>query len=258
MRAVVLREHGGPEVLQVEDVPDPEPGPEEAVVAVRATAVNRADLLQRMGLYPGPPAALEIPGLELAGTVIGVGERVRAVAVGDHVMGIVGGGGYAERVVVHERQLIPVPAAVPLADAAAIPEVFLTAWDALVVQGGLHLRAESRSSTPARPASARPPSSCARRSAARSRSPARRARPTRAVPSARTGCSSVRRNAWRDDAVAAVPGGFDVVLDVVGGDELDRNLDVVAPQGTIVQVGLMGGAVGPDEPRQAADQAASS
>ena len=138
MRAVVLRDHGGPEVLTLEEVPDPLIGPEEVLVDVRATALNRADLLQRMGLYPGPAwETVEIPGLELAGVVAAIGPRVTMWQPGDAVMGIVSGGAYAERVAVHERQLMAVPTAVPLADAAAIPEVFLTAWDALVVQGGL-------------------------------------------------------------------------------------------------------------------------
>jgi putative PIG3 family NAD(P)H quinone oxidoreductase len=244
MRAVVLREHGGTEVLRIEDVSDPEPGPEEALVAVRASAVNRADLLQRMGLYPGPPAELEIPGLELSGTVIGIGERVRSVGVGDQVMSIVGGGGYAERAVVHERQLMPVPEGVALADAAAIPEVYLTAWDALVVQGGftsgrvvlVHAGAsgvgtaaiqlvKALGGSVAVTCSARKAEACTALGAdwVFERSP----------------------HAWLDDAKAAVPQGFDVVLDVIGADELNRNLEVVAPKGTIMQVGLMGGGDAP-------------
>ena len=92
MRAVVLETHGGPEVLGIAEVPDPVPGPEEVVVAVVATAVNRADVLQRLGRYPGPPMDHEIPGLELAGRVLEVGVRATRWQVGDAVMGIVGGG----------------------------------------------------------------------------------------------------------------------------------------------------------------------
>ena len=111
MRAVVLTEHGGPEVLGVTEVEDPEPGPEEVVVGVVSTALNRADVLQRMGFYPepGPPRAHEIPGMELAGRVVALGARATAWSVGDPVMGIVSGGSYAEQVAVHERQLLPVP-----------------------------------------------------------------------------------------------------------------------------------------------------
>jgi putative PIG3 family NAD(P)H quinone oxidoreductase len=244
MRAVVLREHGGPDVLQIEEVPDPVPGPEEVLVAVRATALNRADVLQRMGNYPGPPADLEIPGLELAGTVVMRGERCQQLEVDAPVMGIVGGGAYAELVVVHERQLIPVPAAVGLDDAAAIPEVFLTAWDALVVQGGLtsgrralvHAGASGVGTAAIQLAKAIGAFVAVTCSAGK-------------VEACRAlGADWVfgrSPNDWRGEALASVPGGFDVVLDVIGGDELDRNLDVVALQGRILQVGLMGGPVTP-------------
>src|SRR6188472_4296843 len=138
MRAVVLRSYGGPEVLTFEDVPDPSPGPDEVVVDVAATALNRADLLQRMALYPDPRRLQpEIPGLEFAGTVVERGSRATMWQVGDRVMGIEAGGGYAEKIATHERQLLAVPDGIDLVDAAGIPEVFLTAWDALVLQGGL-------------------------------------------------------------------------------------------------------------------------
>ena len=139
MRAVVLRSHGGPEVLTFEDVEVPLPGPDEVQVHIRATALNRADILQRMGGYPDPRGAgfLEIPGLEYSGIVSAVGERVKMWKLGDRVMAIESGGAYAEYICTHERQLLAVPSNIPLADAAAIPEVFLTAWDALVLQGGL-------------------------------------------------------------------------------------------------------------------------
>ena len=142
MRAIVLDEHGGPEVLRVRDVPAPEPGPDEVLVDVHHTALNRADLLQRMGLYPDPRARwpqppLEIPGLEYAGVVSAVGDRVTERQVGDQVMGIEAGGAYAEQLVTHARMALPIPDGLALADAAAVPEVFITAWDALVAQGGL-------------------------------------------------------------------------------------------------------------------------
>ena len=137
MRAVVLEEYGEPEVLTLKDVPAPEPGPEDVLVEVVTTALNRADLLQRRGLYPGPKMDFEVPGMEFSGRVAGIGSAVSAWSVGDEVMGIVGGGAYAERLVIHERQALPIPSSVTVSDAAAIPEVFLTAYDALVVQGGL-------------------------------------------------------------------------------------------------------------------------
>ena len=241
MRAVVLRSHGGPEVLTVDDVPDPEPGPDEVVVDVVATALNRADLLQRMGLYPDPRRAQpEIPGLEFAGTVASIGRRVTMWSVGDRVMGIEAGGAYAEKIATHERQLLAVPPGTDLVDAAAIPEVFLTAWDALVVQGGLtsgrwalvHAGASGVGTAAiqvAKAIGARIAVTCSVGKAA--------------------GCTALGADVvlerspheWLADARAAVPDGFDVVLDVIGGEEVDRNLQAVASRGTIVQVGLMGG-----------------
>lgn len=243
MKAVVLRSYGGPEVLTFESVPEPVPGPDEVLVAVRATALNRADLLQRMGAYPDPRRGLdlEIPGLEFAGTVRSVGRRVTRWNIGDQVMAIDAGGAYAEFVCTHERQLMPVPTGVSLADAAAIPEVFLTAWDALVLQGGLtsgrwalvHAGASgvgTASIQIAKAIGARIAVTCS----------AGKADACRAL-----GADLVIERSphdWASDLVAAVPSGVDVILDVVGGEEIDRNLRVVATKGTIVQVGLMGGA----------------
>src|SRR4051794_32787661 len=137
MRAVVLRDHGDVDVLHIEEVPDPVPGPDEVLVDGVATALNRADLLQRMGLYPGPPAELEIPGMEFAGTEASVGPRGQHARVGQRGIGIGGGGAYAGGRVSHERMLLSIPDTLTLEDAAAIPEVFITAFDALVAQGGL-------------------------------------------------------------------------------------------------------------------------
>lgn len=240
MRAVVLRSYGGPEVLGIEDWPDPVPGAEEVLVDVRATALNRADVLQRMGLYAGPPAAREIPGLEYSGTVAATGDRVSELAVGDEVMGIVGGGAYAERLTVHERQCLRVPAAVGLADAAAIPEVFITAWDALVVQGGLtsgrwalvHAGASGVGTAAIQIAIA-----IGARVAVTCSAPKMDA-------CRRLGATVVLERSpadWLPALRDAVPGGVDVVLDVVGGDETDRGVDALALGGRIVQVGVMAG-----------------
>jgi putative PIG3 family NAD(P)H quinone oxidoreductase len=135
MRAVVITTPGGPEVLQVTAVPVREPGHGEIRVRVHAAGVNRADLLQRRGLYPPPPGCPEdIPGLEFAGTVESVGEGASAWNIGDRVMGLVGGGGYAECVVVSEREAIAIPELLSFEEAAAVPEVFITAHDALFTQ----------------------------------------------------------------------------------------------------------------------------
>lgn len=242
MRAVVLRSHGGPEVLAIEEVDQPVPGPDDVLVAIRATALNRADILQRMGGYPDPRRglSLEIPGLEFSGIVSAVGDRVTMWKPGDRVMAIEAGGGYAEFICVHERQLMAVPASVSVADAAAIPEVFLTAWDALVVQGGLtsgrwalvHAGASGVGTAAiqiAKAIGARIAVTCSAGKMDACRS---------------LGADLVIERSphdWASELTSSVPAGVDVVLDVVGGDEVDRNLRVVATKGTIVQVGLMGG-----------------
>lgn len=139
MQAIVLTRYGGPEVLTLSDVADPEPGPEEIRIRVGAAGVNRADLMQRAGRYPPPEPRprVEIPGLECAGVVDAVGERVTRFRPGDRAAALVTGGGYAERVAVHERMAFPVPDALSDAEAAAVPEAFLTAYDALTDKAGL-------------------------------------------------------------------------------------------------------------------------
>jgi putative PIG3 family NAD(P)H quinone oxidoreductase len=138
MRAVSIRHPGGPEVLEIREVPTPAFGPDEVLVRVRASALNRADLLQRRGLYPAPPGApADIPGLEFAGEVEARGELVDMLQPGDRVMGIVGGGGHAEKVRIHERLCLSIPPGMSFEEAAAVPEAFLTAYDALFLRGHL-------------------------------------------------------------------------------------------------------------------------
>jgi len=132
MKAVVITRFGGPEVLEVQDVPTPQPGPDEILVRVRSTALNRADLLQRQGGYAAPPGASQnISGLEFAGEVAELGTNARRWSKGDRVMGITGGGAHAEFVTTHQDAVAAVPENVELSDAGAIPEVFITAFDAL-------------------------------------------------------------------------------------------------------------------------------
>jgi putative PIG3 family NAD(P)H quinone oxidoreductase len=132
MKAVVITRFGGPEVLEVRDVPAPEPGPDEVLIHVRSTALNRADLLQRAGRYAAPPGvSQDIPGLEFAGEIAESGTNVHRWREGDRVMGIVGGGAHAEFVTTHQDALITAPPNVDWSAAGAIPEVFITAYDAL-------------------------------------------------------------------------------------------------------------------------------
>ena len=128
MRAAVITEPGGPEVLQVQDVPDPRPADDEVILDIAATAVNRADLLQRQGNYPPPKGASPYPGLECSGTIAELGAGVTGWQVGDRVCALLSGGGYAEQVAVPAGQLMHLPAGVSLVDAAALPEVTCTVW----------------------------------------------------------------------------------------------------------------------------------
>ena len=242
MRAVVLREHGGPEVLAVSESPDPVAAPEEVLVRVHATALNRADLLQRMGMYPNPfPADDEIPGLEFAGEVISCGARVTMWKPGDRIMGIVSGGAYAERLVIHERQAMAVPEGMSWTDAAAIPEVFITAWDALVVQGGLTSGRWAMVHAGASGVGTAAIQIC-------------RAIGARIIVT----CSAGKVQACRDlgaDVVidygsqdfveearsATGAAGVDVILDVIGGEYVEKNIAALAVKGRIIQVGVMAG-----------------
>ena len=242
MRAVVLRSHGGPDVLQFEDVASPIIGEQDVLVTVAATALNRADLLQRMGFYPNPfPSGPEIPGLEFAGTVTAIGEKVTAWSVGNRVMGITSGGAYAEQLAIHERQAMAVPSGMSLQDAAGIPEVFITAWDALVVQGGLTSGRWAMVHAGASGVGTAAIQIC-------------KAIGARIVVT----CSGGKVDACRalgadvvvdygsQDFVAEVAAatggaGVDVILDVIGGDYVERNIASLAVKGHIIQVGVMAG-----------------
>jgi putative PIG3 family NAD(P)H quinone oxidoreductase len=242
MQAIVLRGYGDPSVLQFEDIPSPQYGRDEILVDVRATSLNRADLLQRMGFYPDPfPSEVEVPGMEFSGRVVAVGDRVKLWNVGDEVMGIVSGGAYAEQLAVHERQAMRIPRNVSLADAAAIPEVFITAWDALVLQGGLtsgrwalvHAGASGVGTAAVqicKAIGARVIATCS----------------TAKVDAVTALGADVVVDYTSQDFVETVKQatdgkGVDVILDVIGGEYLDRNVACIAVRGRIVQVGVMGG-----------------
>src|ERR1700734_3235011 len=137
MHAVVISEPGGPEVLQWTEVPDPRPGPGEVLVEVAAAGVNRADLMQRQGLYPPPPGAPPYPGLECSGQITALGDGVTGLLPGDEVCALLAGGGYAEQVAVPAVQVLPVPAGLTMAEAAALPEVACTVYANVFMTAGL-------------------------------------------------------------------------------------------------------------------------
>lgn len=243
MRAVVIRSPGGLEVLEIREVPEPSPGPSELLVRVRATAVNRADLLQRRGLYPAPAGdPQEIPGIEFAGEVEAVGDRVSHFSPGDRVMGILGGGGCAEKVVVHERMALGVPPTLGFVAAAAVPEAFLTAFDALTARGRLAL-GETVLVTAA--ASGVGTAACALAKASGSR----------VLATSRSVAKRARLEALGLDAVldpedpaigerlrlVAGGDGIDLAVDFVGPRGWPWLLDALAPKGRLVLVGTLAG-----------------
>ncbi len=241
MRAVIATEPGGPEVLSVAEVPDPQPGPGEVVVAVAAAGLNRADLLQRQGFYPPPPGASEVIGMECSGTVAAVGPDVTGWSVGDEVCALLAGGGYAERVVVPAGQLMPVPDGVDLVTAAALPEVACTVWsnvfmvaglqpqDALLVHGGaggigsfaIQLASQLGARVLTTGGTAEKLAACAALGA------------------------DVTINYRDQDFVEVVreqtDGGVDVILDNMGAAYLDRNIDALGTEGRLVIIGMQGG-----------------
>lgn len=248
MRAIVITRPGGPEVLELRDVATPEPGPGQVRVRIRATAVNRADLLQRAGLYPAPAdAPQDIPGLEIAGEVDALGPGVTDREVGDRVFGVVGGGGYAEAVVVHARTLARIPADLDFAAAAAVPEAFVTAYDAMVEQGGLsagdtllvHAVGSGVGTAAVQLAKA-----IGARSLGTARTEGKLAR-ARALGMLE---GFVPGNDGKRPSFAArvkeLTGGVgaDVVLDLVGGAYTPESLACLSEKGRLVLVGLLAGA----------------
>lgn len=245
MKAIVITAYGGPEVLAYRDIPEPEAGPEDLVVEVRAAALNRADLIQRTGGYPqpGPKTEFEVPGLEFAGEVVQAGSRTEGFAPGDRVMGLLAGGGQAERVVINHRLAMKVPASLTWLEAGAAPEVYITAHDALrqcdFVAGETLLVHAAGSGVGVAAIQI-----------------AKAMGASLVVGTAGTDEKLVRaRDLGLDvgvnyhtgdfaaEALAATGGrGVDVVLDVIGADYWERNLRALAPRGRMVLVGLMGGA----------------
>lgn len=245
MRAVIASSPGGPEVLTVTELPDPEPGPGEVAIAVVATSVNRADTLQRKGFYDPPPGASRVLGLECSGTIAALGEGVTEWAVGDEVCALLSGGGYATRVVVAAGQVLPVPAGADLVSAAAIPEVACTVWsnvfmiaglqpgESFLVHGGsggigtmaIQLASALGAKVFTTAGSAEKLAVCADLGA------------------------DVTINYREEDFVEVVRsaterGGADVILDNMGAKYLGRNIDALATEGRLVIIGMQGGTKG--------------
>jgi len=243
MKAIVISRPGGPEVLVPEDRPVPEPGPGEIRVRVHASALNRADLLQRRGSYPAPAGApADVPGLEYAGEVDAVGEGAGLWAVGNRVMGIVGGGGHAEYVVVHEREGIRVPHDISWEEAAAIPEAFLTAYDALFRQ--LDLKMGERLLIHAVGSGVGTAAvQLARAAGATTIGTSRTAAKLRraAELGLEVGIDTSREDFAEAVNQATYGSGVHAVLDLVGGTLLEASLRVVALRGRVIVVGTTAG-----------------
>lgn len=244
MKVIAIQGHGGPDVLQLVDRELPAPGRGEVRVEVRAAGVNRADLLQRQGLYPPPPGvAADVPGLEYAGTVAELGPGCTLRQLGDPVMGLVAGGAYAQSLLVHERETIAVPEALPLAAAAGVPEAFLTAYRALFLEGGLGAGdwCVIRAATSGVGLAA---GQLAGAFAAQALGTGRDAqRLARAAATAGFAATHVEGSGPLAEAVRAHSGGpgAAVVLDLLGGGHLQENLQAAAEEGTVVSVGLLAG-----------------
>lgn len=242
MRAVVIREPGDADVLELQEVEAPACGPGEVRIAVAATAVNRADVMQRQGHYPPPPGASPYPGLECSGRVTEVGEGVDGFSVGDEVCALLSGGGYAEQVVVPAGQVLPVPAGVDLLDAAALPEVVCTVWSNVFMTAGLQpgetLLVHGGSS------------GIGTMAVQLGRAVGARVAVTAGTPEKLDRCralgAQVLVNYRQEDFVARVREatdghGADVVLDNMGAAYLARNVEVLATNGRLVVIGLQGG-----------------
>jgi putative PIG3 family NAD(P)H quinone oxidoreductase len=246
MRAVVITQPGGPEVLELRARPEPEPGPGQVRVRIEAAGLNRADLLQRRGQYPAPPGwPGDVPGLEYAGVIDAVGPAVALRQAGDRGMGIAGGGAFAEYLVVHERETVRIPANFSSIQAASIPEAFFTAYDALVLQCGLtsgeNLLIHAIGSGVGL-AALQIARMLGCRTIGTSRTPAK----LDAARKLGLDHGILNGSALFEEACyeATQRRGLDVVMDFLGASYLSQNLRVLAPGGRLVVVGLMAGARG--------------
>jgi len=244
MYAITVREPGGPENMVWSEVPDPAAGPGEVVVDVVASAVNRADLMQRQGNYPPPPGASEIIGLECSGRIAELGEGVEGWQIGDEVCALLAGGGYAERVAVPAAQLLPVPDGVDLVTAGGLPEVACTVWSNVAMAGrlaaGETFLVQGGSS------------GIGTHAIQVAKALGARVAATAGAPDRLERCRELGADIlidYHDDVPAelkkATDGhGADVILDNMGAAGLAANIDALAPDGRLVIIGLQGGVKG--------------
>jgi NADPH2:quinone reductase len=241
MTAIAIRSPGGPEVLVPEQRPVPSPGAGEILVKVAAAGVNRPDVMQRQGLYPPPPGASDIPGLEIAGTVAALGPQATRWKIGDRVMALVSGGGYAEYCTAHESHALAVPESLSFAEAAAIPETFLTVWHNAFERGGLK-KGETLLVHGGTSGIGTVAIQLAKAFGARVITTAGSAEKCDA---ARKLGADVAVNYKTEDFVKATKdatggNGAELILDMVGGDYIARNYEAAAVEGRIVQIAFQG------------------
>lgn len=243
MRAVVITQPGGPEVLKVVERPDPPLSPGHVRVAVSYAGVNRADLLQRLGQYPAPPGTVaDVPGLEYVGTVVDVGQGAHRFKVGERVYGLTAGGAYASRVVVHEREAVGVPGSLSDEQAGVIPEAFVTAYDALMVRARLqpgenvliHAAGSGVGTAAIQLARAM---GCLVLGTSRTPDKLQRCR----ALGLHVGLALEKVSFARQVRDTTKGRGVDVVVDLVGGEYVQEDLNACAPGGRIILVGLTAG-----------------
>ncbi|MGZ4454019.1 MAG: NAD(P)H-quinone oxidoreductase [Nocardioides sp.] len=242
MRAVVVSEPGGPEVLTVAEVPDLSPGPGEVLIAVAAAGLNRADLLQRMGFYPPPPGASDVIGMEVSGTIAALGDGVTTWQVGDRVCALLAGGGYASQVVAPAGQVMPIPEGIELVEAAALPEVACTVWSNVFMVGALQPHETFLVHGGA--------GGIGTMAIQLAHQLGSRVFTTAGSPEKRALCASLgadvvidyREETFEDVIADHTDGrGVDVILDNMGAKYLARNIDALTDSGRLVIIGLQGG-----------------
>ncbi|QXV60411.1 NAD(P)H-quinone oxidoreductase [Amycolatopsis sp. TNS106] len=243
MYAITIREPGDPDVLEWTEVPDPVAGEGEVVIEVAASAVNRADLLQRQGNYPPPPGASEILGLECSGTITEIGEGVEGWRIGDEVCALLAGGGYGEKVAVPAGQLLPLPAEVELLAAAGLPEVACTVWANVV----MHAKLSEGEVLLVHGGAGGIGTHAIQVAKALGATVAVTAGSEERLESCRQLGADIAINYKEQDFVEvlrAETGGADVILDNMGAKYLDRNIDALKADGRLVIIGMQGGVKG--------------